>query len=107
MDGSYAGYYDNSGSKTHDVGTREPNKWGLYDMSGNVYEWCTDWYGKGYYNNSPGRNPKGPSSGVSRVLRGGSWSNSADFIRSATRDGNDPDNRGKDLGFRVVFSAGR
>ena len=72
----YVGWYtNNSGSRTHDVKSKIPNELGIYDMSGNVYEWCQDWYGSGYYANSPQANPTGPSSGSYRVLRGGSWSN--------------------------------
>lgn len=69
--GDYAWYLSNSGSKTHPVGQKKPNGLGLYDMSGNVWEWCSDWYGKNYYGNSPKDNPTGPSGGQFRVLRGG------------------------------------
>ena len=68
--GDYAWYWGNSGKKTHPVKTKQPNFLGLYDMSGNVYEWVSDWYGKDYYRNSPKDNPKGPGSGKYRVLRG-------------------------------------
>ena len=75
-DGSYrigniAWYGGNSSNRTHEVGTMSPNELGIYDMSGNVLEWCQDWYGS--YSSSSQRNPKGPNSGSYRVLRGGSW----------------------------------
>lgn len=72
-----AWYGSNSGSRTHPVGQKQPNGLGLYDMSGNVWEWCQDWYGGSYYNQSSRDNPGGPSSGSSRVIRGGGWVNAA------------------------------
>ena len=66
--------YEKSEKKTHPVGTKKANDWGIYDMSGNVWEWCEDWYGEDYYTSSPSSNPKGPNTGQYRVLRGGSWS---------------------------------
>ena len=83
--GDVAWYISNSGNRTQAVGTKAPNELGLYDMSGNVWEWCTDWYDAGYYSVSPSLNPKGPSSGTSRVLRGGSWINVEDDCRVAAR----------------------
>ena len=93
----------NSSSKTHPVGTKQPNALGLYDMSGNVCEWCSDWHGSNYYSSSPSVNPQGPSSGVSRVIRGGDWNYGARYCRVSSRGDYTSDYRNSDLGFRVVF----
>ena len=80
-EGAIGWYASNSGSKTHPVGGKQANELGLYDMSGNVWEWCWDWYDKNYYKNSPKSNPKGPDTGSGRVRRGGSWLGSPAFLR--------------------------
>ena len=100
----YAWYDSNAGSKTHEVGKKLPNGYGLYDMSGNVWEWCWDWYG-GDYSTDAATDPQGPGSGGGRVRRGGSWFSYASDCRVAGRDDWSPDYRYDGLGFRVVRSA--
>jgi len=87
-------------SSTQEVGTKSPNELGIYDMSGNVYEWCNDRYGSDYYSSSPQDNPQGPSSGSGRVLRGGSWYSGAEFCRVAYRGLYDPGSSNNFNGFR-------
>ena len=100
--GDVAWYVGNSGSKTHPVGQKSPNELGIYDMSGNVWEWCWDWYDSSYYSKSPKRDPRGAASGGNKVLRGGSWRNFYDyFCRVAGRDYFTPTVRRNIVGFRV------
>lgn len=98
-----AWYDDNSGGKTHAVKGKSPNELGLYDMSGNVWEWCSDWYSSSYYSSSSSNNPKGPSSGSDRVLRGGSWFNDARRCRVSYRVNYDPDYRDFYFGLRLCL----
>ena len=97
-----AWYTSNSGNKTHSVGTKQPNELGIYDMSGNVWEWVSDWYGN--YSSTAASNPKGPISGSHHVNRGGSWSYNAKGCRVANRDGDGPDRRSNSVGFRLALS---
>ena len=83
--GDCAWYDKNSANKTHAIGIKKPNAWGLHDMHGNVWEWCSDWYGDDYYAKSPKDDPKGPLSGSDRVFRGGGWYTPAVICRSAYR----------------------
>merc|ERR1712098_158969 len=86
--------YDRKVGKTTVVGSYPANGYGLYDMAGNVWEWCQDWYGSDYYSNSPTKNPPGPDTGSSRVLRSGGWLiASSGHLRVAYRNGTTPLNR--------------
>ena len=107
-----AWHYYNSDYMTHEVGKKAANVWGLYDMHGNVWEWCWDWYNAAYVSDSfqtrtkagatGDEDPAGASSGSSRVGRGGSWYGSAEYLRSAYRSFNDPYGRYGGIGFRLV-----
>jgi formylglycine-generating enzyme required for sulfatase activity len=94
-----AWYQENSGQRTHPVAGKKGNELGLYDMSGNVFEWAADRYDAGYYQQSPRENPSGPSSGGQKVLRGGSWLYDARILRCAVRWWGYPAFRGDDVGF--------
>jgi len=95
---------NNSPSGTKPVGTKAPNGIGTFDMSGNVWEWCWDWYSSTYYSNSPGNNPTGPTSGSSRLLRGGYWSVNANYCRVSFRNNHAPYYRNDFSGFRLCRS---
>ena len=99
--GDVAWYYDNSSSKTHTVKAKAANELGIYDMSGNVWEWCSDWYGK--YSGRAQTDPTGPTTGAYRVFRGGSWNNDATDCRCANRFPNSPSNRYFELGVRLAL----
>ncbi|MBF0626556.1 MAG: SUMF1/EgtB/PvdO family nonheme iron enzyme, partial [Magnetococcales bacterium] len=102
-DGDRLAWHDgNSGGETHPVGTKAPNGLGLYDMSGNVWEWVADWYGDSYYAGSPRDNPPGPPTGSARVRRGGSWLYGPANAQSAVRDRDAPGSRYDGLGVRLA-----
>ena len=101
--GDVAWYTDNSGSKVHPVKSKSANELGIYGMSGNVWEWCEDWIGE--YLSGTVTNPKGPSSGSDRVLRGGSWNNYARQCRVSYRDRGNPTNRDNSRGLRLLLSS--
>jgi formylglycine-generating enzyme required for sulfatase activity len=110
--GAYAGnldamawYGSNANRQTHPVGQKQANAWGLYDMHGNVWEWCQDWYDRDYYRQSLGTDPQGPSTGARRVNRGGGWLINAGNCRSAGRFSDSPGLRGHYLGFRLLRAA--
>jgi formylglycine-generating enzyme required for sulfatase activity len=101
--GEHAWFADNASGTTHPVGQKEPNAWGLYDMHGNVWEWCLDWYDEKYCAGGPVDDPAGPTQASFRVRRGGGWDDGAGDCRSASRSRYVPAGRRDDLGFRVAL----
>ncbi len=101
--GQYAWYFDNAGGETHPIGLKKPNSWGLFDMHGNIMEWCHDWYGEFYYQQCADdeREPSGPDNGIARVLRGGAWQFGAEATRSAYRNSSNPEAASSVIGFRI------
>ncbi|MFM7740665.1 MAG: formylglycine-generating enzyme family protein, partial [Planctomycetota bacterium] len=99
----YGWFGDNSNDQTHPIGKKKANAWGLYDMHGNVWEWCSDWSEE--YSKSAVSDPTGPKEGSSRVTRGGGWGFEAAYCRSADRSRGIPSFRGNVIGFRVALSA--
>ena len=102
--GQYAWYRSDSAewTGTHPVGLKKPNTWALYDMHGNVWEWCQDWYDAEYYTRVDAEDPPGPATGTDRVHRGGCWFLPASLCRSAFRIRSEPGFRLNDMGFRVA-----
>lgn len=99
---AHAWFKKNAGDMTQPVGQLEPNEWGLYDMHGNVHEWCQDWFDRNYYTQGPKTDPTGPSTGLARALRGGDWSSLDWYCRCASRSLSSPDRRSSRVGFRLV-----
>ncbi|MFH1226891.1 MAG: formylglycine-generating enzyme family protein [Planctomycetota bacterium] len=106
-DGEYMWYNKSSTGQHKPVGGKIPNGYGLCDISGNIYEWCQDWYDAKYYYNSPKENPTGPKTGIERVLRGGSWNTGAYSCRSDVRHKLEPATRTNEIGFRCVSGVGK
>uniref|UniRef100_UPI003D09917A formylglycine-generating enzyme family protein n=1 Tax=Sedimenticola sp. TaxID=1940285 RepID=UPI003D09917A len=101
----YGWYRENSEYQMHAVGELQPNAWGIYDMYGNAWEWCQDWYGESYYAESPKDKPQGPAEGEEKVSRGCAAPIGADECRSSNRNYLEPDSKNPATGFRVVVTA--
>jgi formylglycine-generating enzyme required for sulfatase activity len=101
--GDFGWFFDNSGGHTHPVSGKKPNPWGLYDMHGGIFQWCTDFYDKGYYGKGPAKDPQNLDKADSRVVRGGCWHAISRLCRSANRNWSKQDVSTYDFGFRVVL----
>ena len=101
---SHTGQFEDNAKYTAPVGSYPPNGYGLYDMAGNVWEWVNDWYVEGYYREAPSKNPHGPHFGFAKIIRGGSWINAPDFLRSSFRNWSDPASQVDYFGFRCALS---
>ena len=106
-DKDYSWFEKNADDATHDVAKKKANPAGLFDMTGNVWEWCQDWHDESYYRVSAELNPAGPASGSEKILRGGSWINSGENMRSSVRNWSSPAEASNNMGFRVVLSGCR
>jgi len=101
----YAWYKLNSESNLHKCGEKKPDKQGIYDMYGNLWEWCADYYQANYYKSRVKKNPIGPKSGDFKVIRGGSWTNDLEMLRSTNRNAISPNSNKINVGFRIAFNA--
>ena len=104
IDDAYVIYADNADRHTHPVGSKKPNAYGLYDSLGNVIEWVEDWYGENHYMKRSSSNPKGPSDGKEKILRGGSWGNGEYSVGVNSRSWETPETQSKYYGFRCALT---
>jgi formylglycine-generating enzyme len=104
---THTGQFEDNAKYTAPVGSYPPNGYGLYDMAGNVWEWVNAWYGEGSYQGAPLKNPHGPHFGFAKIIRGGSWINAPDFLRSSFRNWSDPASQTNYFGFRCALTASK